>query len=86
VAGGWRRLHNEELLNHFASPNITRVVKTKRMRWAGHVTGMGEMINAHENVIGNSEGKRPHGKPRHRWEEVWTGFIMLRIGTRGGLL
>jgi hypothetical protein len=51
VAGDWRRLHNEELYNLYASPNIIRVIKSRRMRWAGHVTHMGEMKNSYEILI-----------------------------------
>jgi hypothetical protein len=57
VAGGWRRLHNEELHNLFASLNVIRVIKSKGMRWAGHVTRMGEMINAYNILVGKPLGK-----------------------------
>jgi hypothetical protein len=58
VAGGWRRLHNEELHNLYSSPNI-RMIKARRMRWAGHVTRIGEMRNAYKILIVKPEGKRP---------------------------
>jgi hypothetical protein len=67
VARGWIRLHNEELHNLYASPNIIRLTKSKRMRQAGHVARMGEMINAHKILVGRSEGKRPRGKARSRY-------------------
>jgi len=63
-----RRFHNEELHNLYASPNIMRVVKSRRMRWAEHVARMGEMWSAHNIFVGKSEGKRLLGRPRRRWE------------------
>jgi hypothetical protein len=57
VAGAWRRLHSEELHNLYSSPNIIRVLKSKRMRWAGHVARMGEVRNAYNILIGKPEGK-----------------------------
>jgi hypothetical protein len=67
VAGGWRRLHNEGFHNLYASPNIIRVIKSRRMRWAGHVSRMGEMRNAYKILVGKPEGKRPLGRPKRRW-------------------
>jgi hypothetical protein len=66
VAGGWRGLHNEELHNVYASPNIMRMVKSRRMKWADHAGRMGEMRNAYSILVGKFEGKRPFGKLRHR--------------------
>jgi hypothetical protein len=66
VTGGWRRLLNEELHNLYASPNIIRMIKSKRMRWAGHVGRMTEMINVNNVFIGKSVGKRPLGRTRRR--------------------
>jgi hypothetical protein len=63
----WRRLHNEELHNLYSSPNIIRMIKSRRMRWAGHVTPMGETRNAYRILVGKPEGKRPLGRPRRRW-------------------
>jgi hypothetical protein len=59
----WRKLHNEELHNLYSSPNIIRQMKSRRMNWAGHVASMGEFW------WGKSEGKRPLGRPRRRWED-----------------
>jgi hypothetical protein len=63
VAGGWRRLHNEELHNLYASPNFIRVIKSKRLIWAVHVARMEEMINAYTLLIGVPEGRIPFRKP-----------------------
>jgi hypothetical protein len=67
--GGWRRLRNEEHHNFYASPNITRVIKSSSMRWAGNVTRMGEMRSVCKIYVGIPEGKRSRGRPRHRWED-----------------
>jgi len=56
VAGGYRKMHNEELLNLCASQNIIRVIKSRRMRWAGHVACVGEMINIYTVLVGTHEG------------------------------
>jgi hypothetical protein len=69
VAGGWRRLHNEELNNLYMSQNIIRVIKSVRMRWMGHVTCVEEMRNAFSILVRKPEGKRQVGRPRHRWED-----------------
>jgi hypothetical protein len=61
------------------------MVKSRRIRWVGHVARMGEKRNAYRILMGKPEGKRPLGRPRRRWV-VWTGLIWLRIGTSGGLL
>jgi hypothetical protein len=66
VAGDWRRLHNEELHNLYASPNINRVVKSRRMGGAGHVARIGEMTNSYSILFGNPEGKRQLGRPSLR--------------------
>jgi hypothetical protein len=62
VTGGWRKLHNEELHNLYSSPSIFRMIKSRRMRWAGHVARMGRS--------GNPEGKRPLGRLRRRWVDT----------------
>ena len=69
VTGEWRKLHNEELNDLYCSPNIVRVIKSRRMRWAGHVAGMGKRRGMYRILVGKSEGKRPLGKPRRRWED-----------------
>jgi hypothetical protein len=93
-------LHNEELHNLYSSTNIIRTIKSRRMRWAGHVARMGEKRNACRILVGKPEGRRSLGRPRRRWVDnikmdlreigwdgvVWTGLIWLRIGTIGGLL
>jgi hypothetical protein len=67
VTGGWRKLHNEELHNLYSSPSIIRIIKSRRMRWAGHVAQMGEKRNVYRLLVGKQEGKRPLGRPRRRW-------------------
>jgi len=67
VTGEWRRLHNGELSDLYSSPSIVRVIKARRMRWAGHVARMGEEKGAYRVLVGKSEGKRPLGRPRRRW-------------------
>ena len=69
VTGEWRKLHNEELSDLYSLPNIVRVVKSKRMRWAGHVARMGEGRVVHRVLVGKPEGKRPLGRPRRRLED-----------------
>ena len=69
VTGEWRKLHNEELSDLYASPNIVRVIKSRRIRWAGHVARMGEKRGVHRVLVGKPEGRRQLGRPRHRWED-----------------
>ena len=69
VTGEWRKLHNEELSDLYPLPNIVRVVKSRRMRWAGHVSRMGQGRGVYRVLVGKSEGKRPLGRPRHRWDD-----------------
>jgi hypothetical protein len=97
VEGGWRRLHNEELHYLYASPDIVRMMRSRRMKWAGHVARMGE-ISSLDILAGRPEGKNnsedlgEDGKITLEWilgkwsGKLWTGFIWLRIGTSGGLL
>jgi hypothetical protein len=67
VTGGWRKLYNEELHNLYTSPGIIRIIKSRRMRWAGHVARMGENRNVYRLLVGKPEGKRPLGRSRRRW-------------------
>jgi hypothetical protein len=67
LTGGWRKLHNEELHNLYSSPSIITMIKSRRMRWTGHVAQMGEKNNAYRILMGMPEGKRPLGTPRRRW-------------------
>jgi hypothetical protein len=67
VTGGWRKLHNEELHNLYPSPSIIRIIKSWRMRWAGHVARMGEKRNVYRLLVGKPMGKRALGRPRRRW-------------------
>jgi hypothetical protein len=68
VIGGWRKMHNEKFHNLYFSPNIIGMIKSMKMR-AGHVAHMGEKTNACKILVGKPEGKRPLGRPRHRWED-----------------
>jgi hypothetical protein len=67
VTGGWRKLYNEELQNLYSSPSIIRIIKARRMRWAGHVARMEEKRNVYRLLVGKPEGKRPLGRQRCRW-------------------
>jgi hypothetical protein len=88
---------NEELHNLYSSPDITRQMKSRRMRWAGHMARMRK--EKYNVLVEKPEGKRPLGRPRRRWEDGirmylgeiglgggWIGFDWLRTGTGGGLL
>jgi hypothetical protein len=98
VTGEWKKLHNGELHNLYSSRDIIRQIKSRRMRWAGHVARMGEGRNVYRVLVGKPEGKKPFGRPKRRWVDgikmdlreigwgVWSGFTWLRIGTVGGLL
>jgi hypothetical protein len=89
---------SKELYALYSSPNIIQAIKSRRLRWAGHVARMGERRSAYRALVGKPEGRRPLGRPRHRWGIIlkWiferlgvgvqTGLIWLRIGTGGGLL
>ena len=83
----------------YCLPNILRLVKSKRMRWAGHVARTGEVRDVHRVLVGKPEGKRPLERPRRRWDDNikmnfqevggscgGTGWSWLRIGTGGGQL
>ena len=67
--GEWRKLHNEELSDLYSLPNIVRVVKSRIMRWVGHVACMGEGRGVHSVLVGKPEGKRPLERARRRWED-----------------
>jgi hypothetical protein len=69
VIGGWGKIRNEELHNLYCSPSIIGIIKSRRMRWEGHVARMGEKRNAYRILVGNPEGKRPLERPRRRWED-----------------
>ena len=97
VTGEWRKLHNEELRDLYSLPNIVRVVKSRRMRWAGHVARMGEGSGVHRVLVGKPEGKNHWGDLDvdgriilrwifGKWEGVETGWSWLRIGIDGGHL
>ena len=77
-------MHNEELNDLYSSPNIVRVIKSRRVRWAGHVTRMGEERGAYRVFVGKLEGKRPLGRPRHRWVDI-LGWISRRWDVVCGL-
>jgi hypothetical protein len=98
VTGERRKLHNVELKDLCSSQNIVRVMKSRRMTWVGHVARMGEKRSVYRVLVGKLEGKKPLGRPRHRWEDnikmelqevrcgVWTGSSWLKIVTVGGHL
>jgi len=98
VTGDWRKLYNEELSDLYSSPNIARLIKSRWLRYAGHVARIGERIGVYRVLIGNPEGKKPPGKPRRIWDDniklylkevrwgAWTGLNWLRIGKGGKLL
>jgi len=69
VTGEWRKLHNEELNDLYSSPHIVQVTKSRRIRWVEHVVNMGERRDVYRVLVGKPEGKRPLGRPRHRWED-----------------
>ena len=69
VTEKWRKLHNEELNDLYSSPSIVRVIKSRRMSWAGHVASMEEGRGVHKVLVGKPEGKRPLGRTRLRWED-----------------
>jgi hypothetical protein len=97
VTGEWRKLH-EELLDLYSSPTIVQVIRSRRIRWVGHVARMEEERVVYGVLVGIPEGKKPLGRPRHRWKDnirmdlqevgcgVWTGLGWLRIETVGGHL
>ena len=80
VTGELRKLHNEELRDLYSLPNNVRVVKSRRMRWAGHVARMVEGRSVHMVLAGKPEGKRPLGRPRRRWEDIKMDLQEVRGG------
>jgi len=93
----WRKLHNEDLRGLYSLPNIVRLVKSRRMRWEGHVARMVEGRGVHRVLVGKPEGKRPLGDPDldgriilswilGKWKGVEIGWSWLRVGTDGGHL
>jgi hypothetical protein len=101
VMGEWRRtLHNEEFRDLYSSPGTIRIIKLRRMRWAGHVARMGEKRNVYRLLVGKAKGKRPLGRPRHRWvgtirmdlgevgwsDVYWIGLFWFRVGTGRALV
>jgi len=69
VTGEWNRLHDEELNDLYSSPNIVRMIKSRRMRWAEHVARRVEEREVYRVLLGKPEGRRPLGRPRRRWED-----------------
>jgi hypothetical protein len=84
ATGEWRRLHNEELKDLYSSPNIIRLIESRRMRWAGHVACMGENRVAYRILVGRPEGRRPRGRPRRRWDDN-IQMNLQEVGWRHGL-
>jgi hypothetical protein len=82
VTGEWRRLHNEELNDLYSSPNNIRVIKSRKMRWAGHVARMGEGRDAYRILVGRPEGRRRLDRPRRRWEDN-IKMDLLEVGWGG---
>jgi hypothetical protein len=80
--GSWRKLHNDELHSLYSSPNIVKVIKSRRMRWTRHVARIGEGRGVYRVLVGRPEGKRPPGRPRRRWEEN-TKLDLREIGIDG---
>jgi hypothetical protein len=68
--GEWRKLHDEDIHDLYSSPSIIRIIKLRKMRWAGHVARMGEKRNEYRLLVGKAEGKRPLGRPRRRWVDL----------------
>jgi hypothetical protein len=79
VMGEWRKMRNEELHDFYSSPSIIKIIRSRRMRWAGHVARTGEKWNTFRLLVGNPEEKRPLGRPRRRW----VGNIRMDLGEVG---
>jgi hypothetical protein len=81
VTGEWRDLHNEELHDVYSSPGIIRIIKSRRMRWTGHVARMGEKRDAYRFLVGKPEGRRPLGRPRRRWlDNIRMDLVEVGLG------
>jgi hypothetical protein len=98
VTEEWRKLYNEDLNDLYCSPNIVRVIKSGRMRWAGYVAHVGERRGVYRGLVRKPEGKRPLGRPKRRRKNNikmdfqkmgfggWSGSSWLRIKAGGGHL
>jgi hypothetical protein len=98
VEGSWRKLHNDELHGLYSSLNIVRVIKTRRLRWAGHVACIGQGRGVYRVLVGKPDGKRPLGRPRRRWKcnfkmdlreigiDVANWIRLAQVGSSGGIL
>jgi hypothetical protein len=82
VTGEWKKLYNKELNNLYSSPSIVLEIKSRRMRWAGHVALMGEGRGVYRVLVGKPERKRPLGRPWHRWEDN-TKMDLKEVGCGG---
>jgi hypothetical protein len=82
VMGGWRKLYNVELHNLYSSPSIIRIIKSRRMKWVGHVARIGEKRNVCRLLVGKPEGKRPLGRQRRKWIDN-IKMDLLEIGWGG---
>jgi hypothetical protein len=80
--GSWKKLHNDELQSVYSSPNVIRVIKSRRLRWEGHVARMGEGRGVYRVLVGRTEGKIPLGRHRHRWEDN-IKMVLMEIGIDG---
>jgi hypothetical protein len=80
IIEGWRKLHNEELHDLYFSSHIIRMMKSKRVRWAGHIARMIEKRNTYRVLVGKPEGKRPLGRLRHRWDVILKLILEKRMG------
>jgi len=81
VTGEWRKLHVEELYDLYCLLNIVRVIKSRRMRWTGHIARMGERTGECRVLVRKPEGKRPLGRPRHKWKDnIKIGLMEVECG------
>ena len=82
VTGEWIKPHNEDLNGIYSSPNTVRAIKSRRVRWAGHVARVGERIGVYRVLVGKPEGKRPLGRPRRKWEDN-IKMVLQEVGFAG---